>query len=217
MLHGAAVAALFLAKPDTPPTLPPIYKVDIIAAPPGERAPGVVTPAPAVEAPPATPETPRRAETSPKDMPPPETGRRRRRPIVPATPVPNPTKVKPQDAARAGGGPEGGKGTDVATVRTEGIEFPYPGYLSNIVRQIAMNFRPRNPGVLKADVFFMIHRDGTVSGFRFISRSGNFAFDLEAQGAVEAAASAKSFGVLPSGFTDDVLPVVFSFDPRIIR
>ena len=39
--------------------------------------------------------------------------------------------------------------------------------------------------------------------------------DLEAQGAVEAAAS--QFGALPEGFRDDALPVVFSFDPRIIR
>jgi hypothetical protein len=34
-------------------------------------------------------------------------------------------------------------------------------------------------------------------------------------GAVEAASH--SFGPLPQGFTDDVLPVIFSFDPRLIR
>jgi hypothetical protein len=36
-------------------------------------------------------------------------------------------------------------------------------------------------------------------------------------GAVEAAARANAFGPLPQGFTDDVLPVIFSFDPRLIR
>ena len=41
------------------------------------------------------------------------------------------------------------------------------------------------------------------------------AFDLEAQGAVEAAA--RAFGSLPAGFGDDVLPVVFSFDPGRLR
>jgi outer membrane biosynthesis protein TonB len=64
-------------------------------------------------------------------------------------------------------------------------------------------------------VMFLIRRDGTVDGFRFIQRSGSFTFDLEAQGAVESAAQA--FGPLPAGFREDVLPVVFSFDPRLIR
>lgn len=100
-------------------------------------------------------------------------------------------------------------------MRTEGIEFPFPGYLDNIVRQVALNFRPRNPGALKAEVFFFIRRDGSVTGFRFISSSGNFAFDLEAQGAVEAAA--RRFGALPADFSDDILPVTFSFDPARLR
>ena len=102
-------------------------------------------------------------------------------------------------------------GTEVATVRTEGIDFPFPGYLQNIVRQVTLNFKPRNPGALKAEVFFLIRRDGSVTGFRIVTSSGNYAFDLEAQGAIEAAAG--SFGALPSGFTDDILPVSFSFLP----
>ncbi|HEX2779393.1 MAG TPA: TonB C-terminal domain-containing protein, partial [Gemmatimonadaceae bacterium] len=121
-------------------------------------------------------------------------------------------------APQAGGGATGGRGTDVATVRTEGIEFPYPGYLNNIVRQIALRFDPstRN-SALRAEVSFLIHRDGSVSNLRFLTRSGVYAFDLEAQGAVEAAAGAHAFGPLPSGFTDDVLPVIFSFDPSLLR
>ena len=116
----------------------------------------------------------------------------------------------------AGGGPIGGKGTDVATVQTEGLDFPFPGYLNNIVRQIALRFNPSdaNSG-LRAEVRFVIRRDGSVIGIGFVTRSGNYAFDLEAHGAVEAAAS--QFGALPEGFRDDALPVVFSFDPRIIR
>ena len=131
------------------------------------------------------------------------------------------TKVADQpktDAPKAGGGPVGGKGNDVATVRSDGIEFPFPGYLNNIVRQIALNFRPRNPDArLKAEVRFLIHRDGSVSNLEFIRHSGNYSFDLEAQGAVDAAASSRSFGPLPDGFTDDVLPVVFSFDPAFLK
>jgi protein TonB len=122
------------------------------------------------------------------------------------------------EAPKAGGGPTGGKGTDVATVRSDGIEFPFPGYLNNIVRQIAIKFKPRNPAArLKADVRFLIHRDGSVSDIQFVRRSGNFSFDLEAQGAVEAAASALAFGPLPEGFPDDALPVVFSFDPEFLK
>jgi periplasmic protein TonB len=218
-LHISAAALLTVAARDTATALPPIYKVDIVAAPPGPRSPGVVTRAPAPENPAPAAEPPRSIECPPKEMPAPpatKTARpSRERPV--ATPVPNPTPARTKDAPRAGGGDTGGKGADVATVRTEGIEFPYPGYLNNIVRQIALSFNPRNRGSLSADVFFMIHRDGSVSGFRFIKRSGDFEFDLEAQGAVEAAAAAKAFGSLPSGFQNDVLPVVFSFDPRIIR
>ncbi|MDQ8178903.1 MAG: energy transducer TonB, partial [Gemmatimonadota bacterium] len=127
-----------------------------------------------------------------------------------------PAKAAPAARApTAGGGAVGGTGTDVATVRTEGIQFPFPGYLQNIVRQIALNFRPRNPGALTAEVLFFIHRDGSVSGFRFVQRSGNFAFDVEAEGAVEAATGA--FGPLPKGFGDDILPVTFRFDPARLR
>ena len=100
-------------------------------------------------------------------------------------------------------------------VRTEGIEFPFPGYLQNIVRQIALDFRPRNPGALRAEVFFLIRRDGSVTGFRFVQRSGNYAFDLEVEAAVEAAAA--RFGPLPGAFGDDILPVSFSFDPSRLR
>ncbi|HEX9310585.1 MAG TPA: TonB C-terminal domain-containing protein, partial [Gemmatimonadaceae bacterium] len=70
---------------------------------------------------------------------------------------------------------------------------------------------------LKAEVRFLIHRDGSVSDLTFIRRSGNFSFDLEAQGAVEAASSTRGFGPLPAGFPDDVLPVVFSFDPEFLK
>jgi hypothetical protein len=52
---------------------------------------------------------------------------------------------------------------------------------------------------------------------QFVQRSGAFAFDLEAQGAIEQAGQVKAFGPLPTGYENDVLTVVFSFDPRTIR
>ena len=219
-LHLVLAASIVFGRGTRARPLPPVYKVDLVAAPPGPRAVGVVNPAPPAPAQPVAEQPPPRAQTAPKVAPVPAKAPLTRTPPKAATPVPVPAKAPPKNAAApaAGGGPTGGRGADVATIRTEGIEFPYPGYLSNIVRQIALRFNPENPSApLRAEVFFLIHRDGGISDFRFLTRSGVYAFDLEAQGAVEAAASAHAFGGLPSGFTDDVLPVIFSFDPRILR
>ena len=216
-LH-ATIAALVLIgfRKGEAPALPPIYKVNIVAAPPGPRAIGTVQPEPAVP----------RSEPAPVTTPPPA---KTKEPAVPtakvtpkkaatkATPVERPAEeTPPLPAPKAGGGPIGDKGTDVATVQTDGIDFPFPGYLNNIVRQIALRFKPAdaNSG-RRAEVRFVIRRDGSVIGISFVTRSGSYAFDLEAQGAIEAASS--QFGKLPDGYPDDALPVVFSFDPRIIR
>jgi protein TonB len=224
ILHAGLIALLVMMRPDAPKALPPMYRVNIVAAPPGPRAVGVVTPTPAPAPPPEQPPAPppKRAEILPKAMPMPSKVPPPRKPPVQATPNPTPTApaTTPKTSAppaQAGGGPVGGRGTDVATVRTEGVDFPFPGYLENIVRQIAIRFRPPGNMAVRAEVLFLIRRDGSVSDFRFLSRSGNFAFDLECQGAVDQAAEVKAFGPLPAGFPDDVLPVIFSFDPRVLR
>jgi TonB family protein len=105
----------------------------------------------------------------------------------------------------------------VANVQVAGTDFPYPEYLQNVVRQIAIRFKPPGGRELQAVVAFLIRRDGSVTGIRLTTRSGVYAFDTEAMGAVDAAAGARAFGPLPQGFADDVLPVMFSFDPRLIR
>ncbi|HVT37754.1 MAG TPA: TonB C-terminal domain-containing protein [Gemmatimonadaceae bacterium] len=218
ILHAVMITPFILLRGAPPRLLPPMYKVELIAAAPGPRAVGVVNDAPAPEV---------RANAPPKAAAPPP-------PKIPATrapakaqPIKAPVKATPNVTAKstpkvayapkAAGGEQGGRGADVANVSTAGIVFPYTGYLQNIVRQIQLNFSPRgNVGALRAEVFFMIHRDGSVTGFKFLTRSGTMGFDVEAQGAVEAAA--KAFGPLPAGFGDDVLPVIFSFDPsKIIR
>jgi protein TonB len=207
-----------------------MYRVEIVAAPAGERAIGEVTAAKAAATPPVT--QPTATQSTVKEMPLPKAKPAQKTPAratptegkvspTPKVSAPTEAKVTPQPktaAPKAGGGPTGGKGTDVASVRSDGIEFPFPGYLNNIVRQIAINFKPRNPAArLKAEVRFLIHRDGSVSDISFVRRSGNFSFDLEAEGAVEAASSTGRFGPLPTGFPDDVLPVVFSFDPEFLK
>jgi protein TonB len=213
--HVAILAlAFWFLRPGPPVILPPIYKVNIVAAPAGPRAIGEVTSAPAPKAP--APAPPKIRET-PKTVP------VVKKAAVPkpkrATPVEKPADKAPPKASetpKAGGGDKGDRGTDVATVQTAGIDFPYPGYLHNIVRQIALNFRVKNPNSpLSAVVSFLIHRDGSVTDVKFVTRSGVYSFDLEAQGAIERASTA--FGPLPEGFRDDVLPVVFSFDPRFLQ
>ena len=220
-------------KERKPVALPPMYRVNIVAAPPGERAIGEVK----TQTPPArtsvtqpTP-APSTIKEAPLPKPKPTTKTARNTPTETkaapsskskaSTPTPTDAQATARqktEAPKAGGGPTGGKGTDVATVRAEGIEFPFPGYLNNIVRQIALNFKPRNPAArLRAEVRFLIHRDGSVSDLTFVRRSGNYSFDLEAQGAVEAASSMRAFGPLPPGFQDDVLPVVFAFDPEFLK
>jgi outer membrane biosynthesis protein TonB len=103
-------------------------------------------------------------------------------------------------------------------VKTSGVEFPYPQYLRNIVAQVYRRWqRPSGQASLRAEVLFFIHRDGSITSFQFVKRSGNFGFDLEAQGAIEAAANAAAFGPLPEGYVADVLPVTFFFDPSTVR
>jgi len=229
-LHGVIAILLFnTLKERKPVALPPMYRVEIIAAPAGERAIGEVKSAQATATTPVT--QPAASQSTVKEMPLPTA-----KPVAktPARATPSEVKAKPAakpgvpdakavpqpktEAPKAGGGPVGDKGTDVATVRSDGIEFPFPGYLNNIVRQIALKFNPRNPAArLKAEVRFLIRRDGSVADITFVRRSGNFSFDLEAQGAVEAASTARAFGPLPTGFADDALPVVFSFDPAFLK
>jgi protein TonB len=103
-------------------------------------------------------------------------------------------------------------------VKIEGIAFPYPEYLRNIVAEVYRRWhRPLGDAALEAEILFFIHRDGSISNLQFIKRSGNFSFDLEAQGAIEAAGNARAFGPLPEGYPADVLPVSFFFNPRTLR
>ena len=212
ILHVGIVAAFLSLRPAKPMALPPIYRVNIIAAAPGPPAAGVVTPTtPVVEADKPAPPRPKSEEIVPVQTKTPP----RRVPKLATPSVAEKRVDRNAPAPVAAGGEEGGKGTDVRNIRTEGIEFPFPGYLENIVRQIALRFQPPRGSRLKAEVMFLIKRDGSITGLQFVQRSGSFTFDLEAQGAIEAAAS--KFGALPSGFKDDVLPVIFSFDPQLIR
>jgi len=240
LLHLLVVAGFLANRSRAPVAVPPTYRVTLIAAPAAPRQVGVVRETPPEPAPAPIPAPPTATPPLSREIPEPE---RMKAPTeappvkAPRIATPNAATTKPAAATPksatapksstaptstttgpvAGGGPTGGRGADVANVRTEGIEFPYPVYLQNVVRQIALQFRPPPNSALRAEVTFLIRRDGSISGLRLVSRSRSFSFDQDAMGAVEAAARSNAFGPLPQGFTDDVLPVIFSFDPRLIR
>jgi TonB family protein len=225
-IHAAAVAALVLFHP-TAPERPPVYRIEIIGAPGLKKQIGVVADQQPVETAPAPTPAPPAAERPPepaKPVPPRKTKEK---------PVPKPQKAtpniaKPKDAGSradakptakaappvAGSGSKTGKGTDVTNMVADGIAFPYPVYLTNIVRQIKVRFDPPKGSAVMAEVKFLIHRDGRVSDIEVLTRSGNSEFDREARGAIEAAGNSGAFGSLPAGFSDDVLPVYFTFSPE---
>lgn len=209
VLHAAAIGCLFVGV-KARPVLPPAYAVELVAAPaappPIKRAPPEAIPTPPKEKPapvkPPPPKPPPKTPPKPEPKPPPQ-----------PEPKEAPAKTRAPEPPLPGETPS--TGTDVANVKTPGLEFPYPEYLRNIVAQVYRRWeRPPGGAALRAEVSFLILRDGSVREIRFIQSSGNFAFDLDAQGAIEAAGNAKAFGPLPEGYPADVLPVSFYFTPR---
>lgn len=106
-----------------------------------------------------------------------------------------------------------GPGGAGINVRMEGLRRDYPQYYLNIIAQIQRCFRWQQGGRWETTVYFVIHRDGTVSDLDFAKRSGNPSFDFEAMGAVDCAGKGR-FGPLPEDLPYDVLPVQFRFQPQ---
>lgn len=208
LVHGVAAVFLFAAAAGARVPAPPTYKVRLIAAPAPtdetRKAPEAFE-RPAEEKPAPLPDAKRPPPGTVARATPPRPADAARREAAPRT--------TPQEAPLPGERPS--TGSDVATVSTEGIEFPFPEYLQNIVSQILRRWqRPQHSTPLEAEVSFFVHRDGSITDLQFIKRAGNFAFDLEAQGAVEEAGRFKAFGELPQGWTADVLFVRFYFSGR---
>ena len=221
-VHVAIVAAALWwgTRPEVP--RPPVYRVELVGAPPGPRQAGVVTPStqPSAQAPDIagaervpeekavpTPSKVKKVLPSPKATP--STSRTKQAGAKTASP----TATKTTAAPKAGAGAQGGKGADVANLNIRGIEFPYPGYLQNIVRQLTLNWTPRRvSAALVSEVKFTIRRDGSVMAIDVVKASGDRIYDLDAMGAIEAVGSTRGFGPLPQGWSDDVLIVYFTFD-----
>ncbi len=102
-------------------------------------------------------------------------------------------------------------------VRLEGLRRDYPVYYENIIRQMQRCFRWRGEEDLRARVYFVINRDGSVSEIDIVESSRSIAFDIEAMGAAECAGSRDRLGPLPEALPFDRLPVNFTFTPRARR
>jgi outer membrane biosynthesis protein TonB len=207
VVHGV-VLGLFLASASGARSAPPVYRVQLIAAP--EVLPDA-RPAPqAVQREAAPPEPP-----APAPKPPPKNTASQAAPPPPADAKKREAAPRTTPKARPLPGETPSTGSDAATVSTEGIEFPFPEYLQNIVSQVLQRWqRPLESSPLEAEVSFMVHRDGSVTDLQFVRRSGDFAFDLEAQGAIEEAGRIKAFGLLPDGWVPDILFVRFYFSGK---
>ena len=204
LIHGALVGLIaFNALKGTAP-LPEykVYKVDLYSPPPQELG---------------EPEAPKKAEpaiikpSQPKE-------------VSVATKTPTPAIKQPKKNVITGKGnatvakgrnPDpkslvGGEGLDV---HMAGEDFPYPGYLENIIRQLTRYFRWTGASNLEVKIGFEIQRNGTVKAIRVLQKSGNINFDLEAISAIESAGKAGAFGPLPSGWVPPTLPIAYSFLP----
>jgi outer membrane biosynthesis protein TonB len=218
LVHALALTFLFVAIPKHE-VGPPVYAVELVAAPlptaARRLAPEAVSrpPAPAPDAPitPAPALKPPAAEAPVKPKATKATPTPRSKPIVTEQPAEKAPATRSEARPLPGETPS--TGTDVANIKIPGIDFPYPEYLRNIMNEVLRRWsQPNNR--LRAEVTFLILKDGTVRDIRFMKRSGNFSFDLEAQGAIESAGNSKAFGPLPDGWDANVLPVTFVFEPR---
>ena len=162
--------------------------LDPVPEPQEETPPPVIEEETPVEEPPQPEETPAPPDVEPVVDP-----------VAPTSPNPDPDVETP--------------GEDL-NVRMEGIRRDYPEYYNNILRQMQRCFRWRGDEDLRATVYFVIHRDGSVDGVDILESSRSIAFDIEAMGAAECAGSRDRLGPLPEALPFDRLPVVFYFEPQ---
>jgi len=180
------------------PLAPQSIRVRLVAAV-DEQAPMRLRPQPAAAA--------REENRPPPPQPTPKPKPKTKRPTVVEE------KPEPAQPARAPArAPD--HGDESVNVQLDGAVFAFPRYIQNIIRQVYRYWRqPTGARHLKAEISFVIERDGTVSDINWIRRSGNLEFDLEARGAVEAAGHNRAFGPLPKKYSRDRLRVSFFFDP----
>jgi periplasmic protein TonB len=205
--HGLLVVlGLLLAQRASGP-MPVVYAVDLLAAP-------LPNDAPARAATEATP-TAEAEDAAPVEQPKPKPKSTKEPPTLPKDAKRNEKAVPVKSTTGPAPGETPSTGNDAITLKTPGRQFPYPGYLENVVNQVYRRWaRPPGGSRLQAEIVFTIQKDGSVTDIEVLRSSGNYGFDLSARGAVEAAANSRAFGPLPGGFNGESLPIAFYFAPR---
>ena len=200
-VHGGLLALAVLGDAVIRPAqLPTTLRVNMVAFAP-EDAPIRLDPAP--------PEVAEEEERPPPPEPTPDPVPQVETPTVEAE-VPMEREEEPEPARTEEVGEE------VMSIRIAGDASAWPEYSENIIRQIQRRWRPpAGARDLRAEIYFIIHRDGRVTGFDWVARSGSLIFDTEAMGAVESAGRDRAFGPLPDDFPADALAVSFFFDPSV--
>ncbi len=219
VVHAIALVLIFWSNAHARPPLDFVtYQIELVSPPPAVQAAEpqqaedkLVIEQPDPTPPKPTPEKPKPVvEEKPKPKPPPkpepkqppkEQPRKEAEDKKPAAAVETPPKEKAK---------ESGEGLNV---RMEGLRRDYPAYYQNIISQINRCFRWTGQGSWATTVYFVIKRDGSVSGLDFVQKSGNAEFDFEALGAVDCAGKGR-FGALPKELPYDQLPIQFKFQPR---
>ena len=138
-------------------------------------------------------------------------------------PVPKPVATRPSQVAIAprltpavvpAPGEKPGTGNDVVTLHQDGLTFPFPDYLNNIVNKVykRWNHSMFRPG-LEAKIAFVISKDGSVDESSYVveKSSGSQPFDEAARAAIESVVAHHEFGPLPDLFTGVSLPILFVF------
>lgn len=204
------VPVIVLARPPEPIEFETI-KLHLVSPPPVEAA--EPAPAPPVTLPQPQPDPPeQRVEPEPDvtaEEPPPK-------PPEPEKEEPEtekPPETPPQTTPSSDPPEEPTEGGEGLNINTEGREFPFPDYLSNVVIQVNRYFRWSDEGRPRGIVYFEILRDGTVRNIRMVRPSGNRRFDFAVLGAVETAGTRGAFGPLPDGYVAPTLPVQLEVEP----
>ncbi len=199
------------------PILFDTFQIELVSPPPAAVTEAESDPEP------AAPEelvidTPEPEVLEPEETPPPPEE------DAPPDPEPDPTPTEPErdpepdpepsDTPIASEEPaeENEESGEDINVRIEGLRRDYPAYYDNIIRQINRCWRWNGPGTLETLIYFVIHRDGTVSDVRTVTSSGNVSFDIEGEGAVECAGRPNRFGPLPDELAGDRLPFLFTIE-----
>ncbi len=197
--HGVVGAAFLVgAEALRPLEIPPSVRVRMVAAAPEDAPIRTDAVQPEVREEENRPPPP---EPTPDPLPQTET------PAVEEEVVPDPEPE--EEPARTEE-----EGEEIVDVQIEGANSLFPQYNRNIIRQINRYWRPpAGARDLRAEIAFVIHRDGSVTDLEWIARSRSRPFNLVAMGAIESAARAGAFGPLPAAFPADAMRVSFFFDP----